>query len=58
MAVKSLPLDKAARKVRFFVILLSPDAVLAPDQNIENNPMQSSMLVAGMDALRDRAKTF
>jgi len=31
---------------------------LTPDQNIENNPMQSSMVVAGMDALSDPAKTF
>ena len=34
------------------------DAVLSPDENIENNPMQSSMVVAGMDALSDPAKTF
>ena len=34
------------------------DAALAPNQNIENNPMQSSMVVAGMDALSDPAKTF
>jgi hypothetical protein len=34
------------------------DAVLAPNQNIENNPMQSSMVVAGLDALGDPAKTF
>jgi hypothetical protein len=27
------------------------DAALASNQNIENNPMQSSMVVAGMDAL-------
>src|SRR3981189_2568499 len=27
------------------------DAALASNQNIENNPMQSSMAVAGMDAL-------
>ena len=26
------------------------ELVLAPNQNIENNPMQSSMAVAGMDA--------
>jgi hypothetical protein len=32
------------------------DAVLAPNQNIENNPMQSSSGVAGTDALP--AKTF
>jgi len=30
-----------------------PDAVLAPNQNIENNPMQSSKVVAGMDALSE-----
>jgi hypothetical protein len=29
--------------------------VLAADQNIENNPMQSSLAVAG---LRDAAQTF
>jgi hypothetical protein len=34
------------------------DGVLAPNQNIENNPMQSSLVVAGMDALSDPAKTF
>jgi hypothetical protein len=32
------------------------DAALASNQNIENNPMQSSMVVAGVDALP--AKTF
>jgi hypothetical protein len=30
----------------------------APYKNIENNPMQSSPVSAGMDALRDPAKTF
>ncbi len=29
------------------------DAALASNQNIENNPMQSSMVVAGIDALSD-----
>jgi hypothetical protein len=29
-----------------------------PNKNIENNPMQSSMVVAGMDASSDPEKTF
>ena len=33
-------------------------AVPAPNQNIENNPMQSSMVVAGVDALSDPARHF
>jgi hypothetical protein len=32
------------------------NAALAPNQNIENNPMQSSIVVAGIDSLP--AKTF
>jgi hypothetical protein len=32
------------------------EAVLASNQNIENNPMQSSKMVTGMDALSDPAK--
>jgi len=32
------------------------DAALAPNQNIENNPMQSSIVVAGIDSIP--AKTF
>jgi len=34
------------------------DAALAPNQNIENNPMQSSVVVAGMDALSYPCETF
>ena len=34
------------------------NAALAFNQNIENNPMQSSMVVAGIDGLSDPAKTF
>jgi hypothetical protein len=34
------------------------DAALASNQNIENNPMQSSMVVAGMDALSTLRKHF
>ncbi|MEH2507119.1 MULTISPECIES: hypothetical protein [unclassified Bradyrhizobium] len=33
------------------------DVVRGPNQNIENNPMQSSMVVAGMDACNP-ARTF
>jgi hypothetical protein len=49
----------AARKLRLGEPTLSDckaDAALASNQNIENNPMQSSMVVAGMDSLP--AKTF
>jgi hypothetical protein len=34
------------------------DAALASNQNIENNPMESSMMIAGIDALSDPARTF
>jgi hypothetical protein len=42
-----------ARPLPFFAF--KADAVPAPNQNIENNPMQSSLVVAGMDALSDPA---
>src|SRR5882672_1729229 len=34
------------------------DAALASNQNIENNPMQSSMVVAGRDALSESCENI
>jgi len=34
------------------------DAALASNQNIENNPMQSSMVVAGIDALSESCENI